>query len=184
VVGGAVEVLLVVVGDASPETIRLALARRPARVHVLATSVVGPLDWLSNADEGAEMQASVRALEAERALEGLVDVTSSAGGVDPVEAVAERLARHPATEILVAGAAADVELEHELRGFGVPVARVGPPPGRRARLNRDLRKLTRGRDSDAGTLLAVILGMNVALMVGAILLSLVALFVLWLAGGL
>jgi len=176
----ALNVLLVVVGDAAPETVRLVLARRPRRVHVLATSVVGPLDWLANAEEGAEMQAASRALEAERALDGLVDVSSSTGVVDPVEAVGSALAEYPATEIVVAGSAADGGLERSLAVFGLPVTRIGPPPPGRARIYGEVRELAGGRN--AGKLLAFIVGMNVALMIAAILLSLVALFVLWAIG--
>jgi hypothetical protein len=172
--------LLVVVGEASPETIRLALARRPQHVYVLAPSVVGPIDWLSNAEEGARMRAGSRALEAERALDGLVDVTSSAGGVDPVEAVSEVLTGFPAHEIVVTGAAADAGLERALAVFGLPVGRVGPPPGGRARVYGEVRELAGGRN--AGKLLALVFGMNVVMMVGAILLSLFALLVLWLVG--
>jgi len=176
----ALNVLLVLVGDAAPETIRLVLARRPRRVHVLSTSVVGPLDWLANAEEDAEMQAASRALEAERALEGLVDVSSSVGVVDPVEAVAGALAEQPASEIVVAGSAADGGLERALAVFGLPVARIGPPPRGRARVYGELRELAGGRN--AGKLVALIVGMNVALMVAAIVLSLVAILVLWLVG--
>lgn len=172
--------LLVLVGDASPETIRLALTRRPSRVHVLATSAVGPLDWLSNAEEGARMRAASRALEAERALDGLVEVTSSVAGVDPVEAVARQLAGFPADEIVVTGAAADAGLESALAAFRLPVTRVGPPPGGRARVYGEVREVAGGRN--AGKLLALIVGLNAALMIGAIVLSLVALFVLWLVG--
>jgi hypothetical protein len=176
----ALNVLLLVVGDASPETIRQALAGGPWRVLVVAPTVVGPLDWLSNAEEGARLRAEVRGLEAERALEGLVPVTSAAGDVDPVQAVADALSEFPATEILVAGNSADSELEHALAVFRLPVRRLGPPPGRRARVNLSIRKLSGGRDP--GALLALIVGMNVVLMVAAIVLSLFALLVLWLVG--
>ena len=178
----ALNVLLVLVGDAAPETVRLALGRRPRRVHVLATSVVGPLDWLSNAEEGAEMRAAARALEAERALDGLVAVSSSGGVLDPVEAAAGALAEFRADEIVIAGSAADGGLERALAVFGLPVTRVGPPPRGRARVYGEIRELSGGRN--AGKLLALIVGMNVAVMVAAILLSLVALLVLWLVGGL
>jgi hypothetical protein len=173
-------VLLLVVGDTSPETIRQSLAGGPWRVLVVAPTVVGPLDWLSNAEEGARLRAEVRGLEAERALEGLVPVASVAGDVDPVQAVADALAEFPATEILVAGASADLDLEGALAVFHLPVRRLGPPPRARARVNLRIRKLSGGRDP--GALFALILGMNVALMVAAIVLSLFALFVLWLVG--
>jgi len=51
--------LLLVVGDASPETIRQSLAGGPWRVRVVATTVVGALDWLSNAEEDARLRAEV-----------------------------------------------------------------------------------------------------------------------------
>jgi hypothetical protein len=172
--------LLLVVGDASPETLRQSLAGRPWRVHVVAPTVVGPLDWLSNAEDEARLRAEVRGLEAERALEGLVPVTSAAGDVDPVQAVADALSEFPATEILVAGASADLDLERALGVFRLPVRRIGPPPGARARVNQRIRRLASGRDP--GALFGLIVGMNVALMVAAIVLSFVALFVLWLVG--
>ena len=176
----AVNRLLIVVGDAAPETIRLALAGGPAHVYVVATTVVGPLAWLANAEQDATLRAEMRALEAERALEGLVDVAGAAGAVDPVEAAGEALAAFPASDIVVVGSAADGDLERALAVFRLPVSRLGPPPGARARLNREMRELAGGRNP--GKLLALIVGMNVALMVAAIALSLVVLFVLWLVG--
>jgi hypothetical protein len=172
--------LLVLVGDASPLTIRLALTGAPASVHVVVPAVVGPVDWLANADDRAHGRARLRAAEAQEALEGLVEVVSETGDLDPVQAVADALVDFPADDIVIAGSAADAGLDRALGGFGLPVYRVGPPPGRRARINREVRELAGGRN--AGTLLAFIVGMNAALMVGAIVLSLVALFVLWLVG--
>ena len=66
--------LLVVVGDASPETIRLALGVAPQQVHVVAPTVVSPLDWLANADDAGRARAEARARAAEKALHGLVAV--------------------------------------------------------------------------------------------------------------
>jgi hypothetical protein len=176
----AVNRLLLVVGEAPPQTIRLALAGSPARIHVVAPAVVGPLDWLANADDRGHERAELQAAEAERALDGLVEVTSAAGDVDPVQAVADALVDFEATDIVITGRAADIDLDHALTRFGLPVYRVGPPPGRKARINREVRELAGGRN--AGSLFACIVGMNVALMLGAILLSLLALFVLWLVG--
>ena len=172
--------LLLVVGDAAPETIRLALAGGPAHVYVVAPTVVGPLAWLANAEQDATVRAEMRALEAERALDGLVDVAGAAGVVDPVEAVADALGAFPANDIVVVGSAADEGLEQALAVFRLPVSRLGPPPGRQARLNREIRELAGGRN--AGKLLALIVGMNVVLIIAAIVLSLFALFVLWLVG--
>lgn len=172
--------LLVVVGDASPQTVRLALAGGPERVHVVATTIVSPLAWLANAEEDAHLRAEVRALEAEHALDGLVEVSSEAGDVDPVEAVAHALAAFPATDVVVTGSAADGGLEGALAPFGLPVYRVGPPPGRRARLNREMREVAGGRN--VGKFTAFVVGVNVLVIVSAIVLSLLTILVLWLAG--
>jgi hypothetical protein len=175
-----VNLLLLVVGDASPETIRRVLERGPWQVHVVAPTVVGALDWLATADDDAHMRAELRAHDAEQALDGLVPVTSAAGDVDPVTATADALGVFPATEIVVTGAAADSELERALAVFGLPVRRIGPPPGRRAQVNKRIRALAGGRD--AGSVFALVVGMNVALMVAAIALSLIVLLVLWASG--
>lgn len=172
--------LLLVVGDAAPETIRLALAGGPAHVYVVAPTVVGPVAWLANAERDATLRAEMRALEAERALDGLVDVAGAAGAVDPVEAVGDALAAFPANDIVLVGSAADDGLERALSVFRLPVSRLGPPPGRQARLNREIRELAGGRN--AGRLFAFIVGMSVALMIAAIALSLLVLLVLWLVG--
>jgi hypothetical protein len=172
--------LLLVVGDAAPETIRLALTGNPAHVYVVAPTVVGPLAWLMNAEQDAALRAEMRALEAERALEGLVDVASTGGAIDPVEAVSKALKEFPANDIAVVGAAADDGLERALAVFRLPVSRLGPPPGRRARVNRELRELAGGRN--AGKLVAFIVGMNVAMMLAAIVLSLLVILLLWLVG--
>jgi hypothetical protein len=172
--------LLLLVGEATPETVRLALEGRPARVHVLATTVAGPLAWLANAEEDARLRADLRALEAERALDGLVEVTSASGEIDPVDATGKALAEFPADDIFVGGSAADEGLYRALSVYGLPVTFVGPPAGRKARINREVRELAGGRN--AGRLFAFLVGINVALMVAAIVLSLFALFILWLVG--
>lgn len=172
--------LLLVVGDLSPETVRLALHGHPRRVHVVATTVVGPLAWLSNAEDDARLGAEMRALDAERALSGLVEVTSDAGPVDPVEAASAALTSFPADDIFVGGSAADDALGRALSSLGLPVMYVGPPAGKRARLNREMRELAGGRNPRP--VLTLIIGMNVALMAAGIALSLLALLVLWLLG--
>jgi hypothetical protein len=175
-----VRLLLVVVGDASPETIRLALGVAPQQVHVVVPTVVSPLDWLANADDAGRARAEARARAAEKALHGLVAVTSGVGPIDPVDAAAEALAEFPATVIVVTGAAADADLDLALGRFGLPVRRAGPPPGRAARINREIRELAGGRNP--GKVLALIVGMNAGLVVVGLVLSLLALLVLWAIG--
>ncbi|HLX19834.1 MAG TPA: hypothetical protein VKR23_06750 [Gaiellaceae bacterium] len=172
--------LLLVVGDATPQTIRLALAGTPERIHVVATTVVGPVDWLANADDAGLRRAERRVAQAEDALEGLVEVSGETSGIDPLQAVADALPGFPADDIVVTGAAADIGLDEALMRFGLPVYRVGPPPGLAARVNRQIREITRGRD--AGKLVQLIVGFNVAAIVACLALSLLAIFILWLVG--
>ena len=86
----------------------------------------------------------------------------------------------PADEIIVTGSAADDGLGRALASYGLPMYRIGPPPGRRARVNAEIRELAGGRN--ARSVLALVVGMNVALMAAGIALSLLALLVLWLLG--
>jgi hypothetical protein len=172
--------LLLVVGDVTPATTRLALAGSPDHVHVVATTVVGPFTWLANGEEGAHVQAEMRALEAERALEGLVEVSSEAGAVDPVEAAGTALSSFRADDITVTGAAADDGLELALAPLGLPVYRVGPRPGKKARMNRELRELAGGRD--ARKLIAFLVGVNIVMFAACIAISLLAIVLLWLVG--
>ena len=172
--------LLLVVGDATPQTIRLALAGTPEHVHVVATTVVGPVDWLANADDAGLRRAERRVSQAEEALDGLVDVSGEAADIDPLQAVVDALREFPADDIVVTGAAADIGLDEALTRFGLPVYRVGPPPGRKARVNREIREITRGRD--AGKLVRLIVGFNVAALLACLVLSIFVIFILWLAG--
>jgi hypothetical protein len=61
-----VRLLLVVVGDASPETIRLALGVAPQQVHVVVPTVVSPLDWLANADDAGRARAEATVQQRKR----------------------------------------------------------------------------------------------------------------------
>ncbi|MBV8065303.1 MAG: hypothetical protein JOY73_07255, partial [Actinobacteria bacterium] len=109
-----------------------------------------------------------------------VDVSGEAADIDPLQAVVDALREFPADDIVVTGAAADIGLDEALTRFGLPVYRVGPPPGRKARVNREIREITRGRD--AGKLVRLIVGFNVAALLACLVLSIFVIFILWLAG--
>ena len=184
--GGRRNLLVLLVGDESTERLReavAALSATPLRVQVVAPAIVRPLDWLATADDAAHRRAEVRALEAEWTLAEQAEVTAAAGDVDPVQAVEDALRDFPADEILVAGEAEDEDLAEELARFGLPVVRIaGGRRSRRAPLSRGLHKLAGGRANS--TPFVLFLGVNGALLVLALFLSLVAVVVLWLLGSL
>jgi hypothetical protein len=177
--------LLLVLGDVSTERLREEIARRaqPTHVHVVAGALVGPLDWLATAEDEAYRQAEVRAFEVEWTLANEAEVEGGAGDSDPVQAVEDALSTFPAEEILVAGDQADADLEAELARFGLPVARLEQTaPRRRSRAYRAFRGLAAGKHEATPFILFV--GVNGALFLLAILLSLIVILVLWLSGNL
>jgi hypothetical protein len=178
--------LLLLVGDASPRQLRDAVAARalpPTRVHVVAPTLVGPLDWLASAEDDAHRQAEVRALDAEWTLADQAEVGGEAGDVDPVQAVEDALRAFPADEILLAGEAADPDLEAALARFGVPITRLDPASlARRSCAYRALRELAGGHRS--ATPFVLFVGVNTAFLLLGVLLSLLVLLILWLSGSL
>jgi hypothetical protein len=179
---------LLLVGDATREQLRHALAERvqgAARVHVVAPTVVRPLDWLATAEDEAHRQAEIRAFEAEWTLADQVEVAveGEAGDVDPVQAVEDALTSFPADEILITGASAELDLEQAVRRFGLPVSRLGgAPPTHRSRAYRALRELAGGHTG--ATPFVLFVGVNGALLLLGAALSTLALLVLWLLGAL
>jgi hypothetical protein len=175
-------VLLLLVGDADPVRLREALAARldgPVRIHVVAPAQVRPLDWFATADDDAQREAEVRALEAEWTLAEQGDVEGGAGDLDPVQAVEDALRSFDADAIVVAGDRAAPELETTLARFGRPVERLGSLAALRPGfLARTFRGLAAGRNEAIP--FAVFVGVNVALLLlGVVLAALVALIV-WL----
>ena len=180
---GGWDVLLLLLGDLPPAELRAELDRLPEpirRVHVVAPALVRPLDWLATAEDNAQRQAEVRVLEAEWTLADELDVAGAAGDADPVQAVEDALRSFPAGLIVLAGPAADPDLEEALARFGLPLRRLQPPPRRRSRLYRVSRDLASGRSET--TPFVLFLGVNGVLTVVAVLLSLLAVLVLWLLG--
>jgi hypothetical protein len=174
-------VLLLLVGDDVPLRLRDAVASHvdaPARIHVVAPAQVRPLDWLATADDAAQREAEVRALEAEWTLADEGEVEGGAGDVDPVQAVEDALRSFCADEIVVAGAAADSGLEARLRRFGLPVVRLAAAPAaRRGPLARAFHAFAAGRSEAVP--FAAFLGVNVALAVLGVLLSLLVALIVW-----
>jgi hypothetical protein len=177
--------LLLVLGDVSPGRLRDEIAARGPllRVHVVAGTVVGPLDWLATAEDEAFRQAQVRAFEVEWTLLGEAEVEGGAGDSDPVQAVEDALRSFPADEIMIAGDQADPDLEGALARLGLPVTRLEPTAARRrSRTYRAFRGLAAGKHDATPFILFV--GVNGALFLLAILLSLIIIGVLWLIGSL
>ena len=179
--------LLLLVGDVSPAKLRDALAARvhpPERVHVVAPMVVTPLDWLATAEDHAHREAEMRALDAEWTLADQAETGGEAGIADPVQAVEDALRSFPADEILIAGEQADPDLERALAPFGLPVARLEDAryPARRSWAFRALRALAAGHGSETPFIL--FLGVNSALALLALVISLLVVLILWLAGAL
>jgi hypothetical protein len=181
-----VNLLVLLLGDTPPRRLRDAIAARtapPARIHVVAPAIVGPLDWLATAEDTAYQQAEVRAFEAEWTLADQAQAEGEAGDVDPIQAVEDALRGFPADEILIAGEAADSDLEQALRRFDLPVRRLDRAPrSGHSRLYRALRGLAGGHGNATPFLL--FLGVNTALLLLGVLLSLLALLILWLSGNL
>jgi hypothetical protein len=176
--------LVLLVGDHPPQRLHDAIAARaepPARIHVVAPALVRPLDWLATAEDDAHRQAEVRAFEAEWTLTDAAEVEGAAGDADPIQAIEDALRGFPADEILIAGEAADADLEAALSRFGLPVTRLdGAPRPRHSAPYRALRGLAGGHSN--ATPFILFFGVNSALALLGILLSLLVLLILWLIG--
>ena len=184
--GPRLNLLVLLLGDTAPARLHDAIAARPdppAHIHVVAPAIVKPLDWLATAEDTAHHQAEVRAFEAEWTLADHAQVDGQAGDVDPIQATEDALQRFPADEILIAGAAADRDLEQTLNHFGLNISRLDRAPNSsHSHLYRALRELAGGHNDATPFLL--FLGVNSALLLLSILLSLIALLILWLSGNL
>jgi hypothetical protein len=173
-----VKVLLLLLDDVAPERLRAAVPDG-ARVHVVAPAHVGVLDWLATAEDDAARRAEVRALSAEWTLAGAAEVEGDAGEADPLQAVEDVLRRFAADEIVVVGDDVDPDLAPALQRFGLPVTTLARGTRRRSFAYRYLRRLAAGQRDDVPFVL--FFGVNAALVVLGIVLSLIALLILWLA---
>jgi len=184
--GSARSVLVLLVGDVAPARLHAELAERlapGARVRVVAPTLVGPVDWLTTAEDEAHRQAEMRALEVEWLLQEDAEVEGGAGDADPVQAVEDALRSFAADAILIAGNRADPDLESALERFALPIDRLGQSTvRRRSWLYRAVRELAAGRVG--ATPFVLFVGVNGALLLLGLLLSLLVILVLWLIGSL
>jgi hypothetical protein len=174
-------VLLLLVGDADLVPLRGALAARidtPARIHVVAPAQVRALDWLATADDDAQREAEVRVLEAEWTLAEQGEVGGEAGDFDPAQAVEDALRTFPAHRIVVAGDRARQEHVEALGRFGLPVELLGEAPERSGFGSRVFRGFAAGQNPAIP--FAAFVGVNLALLLLAILLSAIVGLILWL----
>jgi hypothetical protein len=178
------KLLVVLMEEESPATLRQAIARRgegETTVHVVAPAQVSALQWLATDEDEPRAEADARALAAEWLLADDAAVEGAGGDVDPVQAVEDALRDFPADEIvLVAHPDQDGGVEASLRGFGLPVTRLGAslPLRRRDGLRARARRVVAGRSQ--ATPFVFFTGVNLALLALALLISLVVVFVVWL----
>jgi hypothetical protein len=176
--------LVVLLAGGSEARLREAIARRgdaTTRVHVVAPAHVSALHWLATDEDEARAEADARALAAEWTLAEDAEVEGEGGDVDAVQAVEDALRSFAADEILVvAGPDEDGGLEESLRAFGVPVTRLGGslPVRRRDRAREQARRIVYGRSR--ATPFVFFAGVNLTLLLLAVLISLVVVLVVWL----
>jgi hypothetical protein len=177
-------VLIVLLADAPVSRLRQLVAARgdgKANVRVVAPARVSKLEWLATDEDEARAEAEVRALDAEWTLSDEAAVAGEGGDVDPVQAVDDALRDFSADEILVvSGPDENGGLEASLRRFGVPVSRVGGPLPlrRRDRVRESARRIAAGRSK--ATPFVFFAGVNLALLLLAVLIVLLVALVIWL----
>jgi hypothetical protein len=176
-------VLAVVLDEGLENRLRSELARREPpvrRLHVVAPARVGPLDWLTTADDQARRDASGRARRAARSLPETPHVDSEVGESDTVLAVEDALRVFRADEIIVvADSQTDAGLENSLRRFGLPVERVPPAAApQRGRVRELASRVGGGRT--AATPAVAFAGVNLFLGAIAILVAVAIVLALWL----
>lgn len=152
--------LFVALEPVSDETIRRAIETRKevADVNVLVVAPathVGPLQWLTGAEDEARAEAEELAEQTARAVDA--EVETEVGDRDPLLAVEDALSEFPADEIVLAGPA-DGETEAALRRFGLPVARVDGASARAGDAETLAREVTRGRSSQTPFLVLAAVG--------------------------
>lgn len=177
-------VLVVTLDPVSNEEIRSAIETREefedVSVLVVAPAAgVGPLQWLTGAEDEARAEAEELADRAAHAVEAEVpteEIQTEVGDRDPVLAVGDALTDFRADEIVIAGHTDD-KTEAQLRRFGLPVTRLdgADEVSGAEELARDV---TRGRS--ARTPVLVFAGAGAVILGAIALLSLLLFLVFWL----
>ena len=176
--------MLVLLDGARPAALGRAVRHRldeAARVHVVAPTRVGVLDWLASDEDDARAAAEVRALEAEWALADDAEVEGGAGDVDPIVAVEDALRRFDADEILlVGGADENGGVEDALKRFGRPIRRLDGASQIRERSSvRKFGRAIRAGRSKA-TPFVLFASVNLTPLVLAAAITLIVLLIIWL----
>jgi hypothetical protein len=178
-------VLILVLDPVPEDKIQKAVGTRKeaedVSVHVVAPAAgVGPLQWLTGAEDDARAEAEQRADRTAEAIDA--DVETEVGEHDPLLAVEDALAVFPADEILVAGTT-DEKNEAALRRLGLPISRLdgeGEITGEETTGGEALaRDVAQGRSPE--TPLVVVPGVVVLVAVAIALISVIAFLVVWLA---
>jgi hypothetical protein len=177
-------VLLLVLDPVPEDTIQRAVETRKetedVSVHVVAPAAgVGPLQWLTGAEDEARAEAEQLADRTADAVDA--EVETEVGEHDPVLAVEDALRVFPADEILVAGTA-DEKAEAALRRLGLPISRVGgggEVTGEEASgPEAVVRDVAQGRTAE--TPFVVLSAVSVVVLVTIVVISLIAFLVVWL----
>jgi hypothetical protein len=178
-------VLILVLDPVPDDKIQSAIAARKdeaeVNVHVVAPAPsVGPLQWLTSAEDEARAEAEKVADRTAEAVDA--DVETEVGEHDPLLAVEDALAVFPADEILVAGTGDD-KAEAALRRLGLPISRLdggGEVTGEEATGAEALaHDVAQGRTPETPFVVLSVVGAVV--LVAIVVFSLIAFLVVWLA---
>jgi hypothetical protein len=178
-------VLILVLDPVPDDEIQTAIATRKdmadVNVHVVAPAPsVGPLQWLTSADDEARAEAEKLADRTAEAVDA--DVETKVGEHDPLLAVEDALRVFPADEILVAGTA-DEKAEAALRRLGLPISRLGgggEVTGEEATGAEALaHDVAQGRTPETPFVVLSVVG--AVILVAIVVISLIAFLVVWLA---
>jgi hypothetical protein len=177
-------VLIVVLDPVPDEKIQKAIETRKdvadVNVHVVAPAPgVGPLQWLTSAEDEARAEAEQLADRTADAVDA--EVETEVGEHDPVLAVEDALSVFPADEILVAGTT-DEKKEAALCRLGLPISRLnggGAVAGEEATgAEAFADDVAQGRAAE--TPFVVVSAVVVFVAVAIALISLIAFLVVWL----
>jgi hypothetical protein len=177
-------VLILVLDPVPEDKIQKAVETRKEEedvtVHVVAPAAgVGPLQWLTGAEDEARAEAEQLADRTADAVDA--EVETEVGEHDPVLAVEDALRVFPADEILVAGSADD-KAEAALRRLGLPISRLdggGQVTGEEATGAEALaRDVAQGRTAE--TPFVILSAVSAVVLVAIVVISLIAILIIWL----